>query len=51
MLASCFHSTGMAGFHRSAARTALDVGALLKPPALVPPVTRTEPSASSVALI
>ena len=51
MLASFFHSTGLAGFHSSAARTALDVGALLKPLALVPPVTRTDPSASSVAFI
>ena len=51
MLASFFHVPGLAGFHSSAASTALDVGALLKPLALVPPVTSTVPSASSVALI
>src|SRR5687768_4732217 len=51
MLASLVHDPGLAGFHRSAASTALLVGALLKPLALVPPVTSTVPSARSVALV
>src|SRR6478736_78842 len=50
MLARGFHCDGLAGFHSSAVSTALLVGAELNPTALVPPVTRTVPSARSVRL-